>query len=459
MHQIGVTQAAAARLAHERFMAHADASIGAASGRVAQPSTKTRGGAADADVVIIGAGIIGLACAWSVLQDGARVTVIDPDFEGDRTSHGNAGVIAMADSTPISVPGVWRKVPKWLMDPLGPLSLDWKHLPRALPWFMAFQKASAQERFKTISHALAALHRRTYRDLLPMLNDADATHMLHRRGALLLYETDTAFHADAEAHRFKQGLGAKLRIMTANEVREMEPVLAPVFKHGVFQEECAHVGDPRAIVTLLRERVRALGAHLVTGRAKGIVATESGAAAMLEDGTRVAGGHVVVATGAWSAKLAASVGDPVLLESERGYNTTLPDARIGLSREVVFAERKFVATPLDIGLRIGGAAEFAGLHAPPNYRRSDALLTLGKTFLPGLQDAGAVKWMGHRPSTPDSLPVIGRSPKAASIVYAFGHGHLGLTQSATTGALVADIVAGRTSDVPIAPYSIARFAR
>lgn len=412
-----------------------------------------------ADVVIVGAGIIGLACAWSALQDGARITVIDPDFEGDRTSHGNAGVIAMSDSTPISVPGVWRKVPKWLMDPLGPLSLDWKHLPRALPWFMAFQKASGRQRFIEISHALAALHRRTYRDLLPMLGDAGALPILHRRGALLLYETKAAFEADAEECRFKQSLGAKLTVMSASQVRDMEPALAPVFQHGVFQEECAHVGDPREIVTLLRARVRALGARFVPGHVRAVMPSEHGASATLEDGTRVSGRHVVVATGAWSARLAAGVGDAVLLESERGYNTTLPDAGIHLSREVVFAERKFVATPLDIGLRIGGAAEFAGLRAPPNYRRSDALLALAKTFLPGLRDTGAAKWMGHRPSTPDSLPVIGCSPKAASIVYAFGHGHLGLTQSATTGALVADLIAGRTPDVPMAPYSIARFAR
>jgi len=411
------------------------------------------------DVVVIGAGIIGLACAWSALQDGARTTIIDPDFEGDRTSHGNAGVIAMADSTPISVPGVWRKVPKWLVDPLGPLSLDWKHLPRALPWFMAFQQASRPDRFKAISDALAALHQRVYRDLLPMLSDVGAMNILYRRGALVVYETDAAFYADADEWRFKQRLGAKLQMMHADAVREMEPALADVFKHGVFQEACAHVGDPRDVVTRIRERVRALGATFERGKVAAVTGVEGGAAAIFDDGSRVSGRNVVVATGAWSATLAASVGDRVLLESERGYNTTLPDAAIHLSREVVFAERRFVATPLDVGLRIGGAAEFAGLRAPPNYQRSDALLALGKRFLPGLRAEGAVQWMGHRPSTPDSLPVIGRSPKVPGVIYAFGHGHLGLTQSATTGALVADMIAGRTSDVPMAPYRIARFAR
>jgi D-amino-acid dehydrogenase len=182
-------------------------------------------------------------------------------------------------------------------------------------------------------------------------------------------------------------------------------------------------------------------------------------AAVLGNGDRVSGSRLVVATGAWSATLAESVGDRVLLDSERGYNTTLPAHGISLSREVIFAERKFVATPLDIGLRIGGAAEFAGLKAPPNYRRSDALLTLGKRFLPGINDQGAVKWMGHRPATPDSLPVIGRSPRVPSIIYAFGHGHLGLTQSATTGALVADLLANRTPGISLDAYSIGRFRK
>src|SRR6202012_1212381 len=137
-------------------------------------------------------------------------------------------------------------------------------------------------------------------------------------------------------------------------------------------------------------------------------------AAVIRSGERVKGRRVVVATGAWSASVAASIGDRVLLDSERGYNTTLPAPGIGLSREVIFAERKFVATPLDIGVRIGGAAEFAGLNAPPNFKRSDALLQLGKRFLPGIDDRGAVQWMGHRPATPDSLPVIGASPNAAA---------------------------------------------
>jgi len=407
-----------------------------------------------ADVVVIGAGIVGLACAWAALRDGARVTVIDRDFEGDRASHGNAGGIAVTESTPIAVHGMFTKAAKWLMDPLGPLALDWKHLPKALPWFMAFRRASEPARFQAISHALALLNNRVYHDILPMFDDIGASAMHYRRGALTVYETDAAFAADQAEWMFKRELGARWHALNAQQVRDCEPSLAPGFRHGVFLDDWSHIGDPRRIVTLLRERVRALGARFVTGVARAIESTDT---VLLADGNRVKGRRIVIAAGAWSAALAKSIGDSVLLESERGYNATLPKHGIELTREVIFAERKFVATPLDVGLRIGGAAEFAGIDAPPNYRRSDALLALGKRFIPGIDDRDAAKWMGHRPATPDSLPVIGASPRMSSVVYAFGHGHLGLTQSATTAALVADVLAGRTPRVPLAPYSIARF--
>jgi len=412
------------------------------------------------DVLVIGAGVVGLACAWAALKEGLSVTIVDRDFEGDRTSHGNAGGIAVTESTPISVPGLLIKATKWLFDPLGPLALDWKHVPSALPWFMEFQRASNPTRFNQISLALAALNNRVYDDLIPMFEDVGAMKTFYRRGAVTLYETDEAFKADAEEWKFKKELGVRWKALDQNEVRELEPALAHVFKHGVFLEDWSHIGDPKLLVSQIRARVKALGARFVEGAVSELDVTNASApAAILNTGVSLRAKQIVVATGAWSATMAGSIGDKVLLDSERGYNTTLPQPGIALSREVIFAERKFVATPLDIGIRIGGAAEFAGLTAKPNYKRSEALLKLGRRFLPGLQEQGAVQWMGHRPATPDSLPVIGRSPSAASVIYAFGHGHLGLTQCATTGALVADLLVNRTPRTPLEAYAIERFRK
>lgn len=423
-------------------------------------ANQTTSNASMTDVLVIGAGVVGLACAWSALKEGLTVTIVDRDFDADRASHGNAGGIAVTEITPISVPGLFFKATKWLFDPLGPLSINWKHLPSAIPWFMEFQRASSPARYTQISLALAALNNRVYDDLIPLFEDVGAMNMLYRRGALTLYETDKAFRADAREWAFKKELGVRWRALDQREVQEAEPALASVFKHGVFLEDWSHIGDPKRLVSQIRARVKGLGARFVEGIVDGLnVKNQVAPFAVLHSGTSIAARQIVVATGAWSASLAESIGDSVRLDSERGYNTTLPKPGIALSREVIFAERKFVATPLDIGIRIGGAAEFAGLKAQPNYKRSEALLKLGKRFLPGIQDQDAVQWMGHRPATPDSLPVIGRSPSAASVIYAFGHGHLGLTQAATTGALVADLLVNRIPRIPLEAYSIIRFRK
>jgi len=300
------------------------------------------------------------------------------------------------------------------------------------------------------------LNQRALADFAAMLADLDASHTLHQHGALTVYETAQAFHQSLPAWQFKRARGVRWRSITQEELRALEPGLAPVFAHAVLLEDCAHIDDPKRLVETLRARVQAQGAAFVSGEALRLDAGDA-AGVTLAGGQRVTGDKVLVAAGAWSARLARTVGDHALLESERGYNTTLPASRALLTREVIFAERMFVATPLAPGLRIGGAAEFAGLDAPPNYRRSDALLALARRYFPALDEQGAERWMGHRPTTPDTLPVIGPSPKHPRILYAFGHGHLGLTQSATTAALIGDLLTGHDSKMDLAPYSIARF--
>lgn len=411
-------------------------------------------------ITIVGAGLIGLSSAWSAQRSGWEVTVIDRQFDGDSASYGNAGGIAVSESTPMAISGFSLKAAKWLLDPLGPLSIRWQHAPKLLPWFRAFNQVNKPENFKRLSHALAALNNRVYDDLLPMLQDLGISSDLHRRGALQVYETEKSFQADAAEWSWKKELGVNWHAVGRDEIRALEPMLAPVFQRGIMIEDWGHVNDPKHIVETLRQRIVAQGAKLVTGEVTGIdLSDPTRPAAVTADGTKYTADRLLVACGAWSARLAATVGDRALLESERGYNTTLPAAADGLNREVIFADRKFVATPLAIGMRIGGAAEFAGLDAPANFQRSEALMQLARRYIPGLDEQGAQQWMGNRPATPDSIPVIGPSPKSPHLLYAFGHGHLGLTQAATTAALVSDLITKTASTVDLSPYSITRFSK
>ncbi|MBS0467427.1 MAG: FAD-binding oxidoreductase [Proteobacteria bacterium] len=409
-------------------------------------------------LVVVGAGIVGLSTAWSAQRRGWKVTLVDRDFEGDRASHGNAGGIAVTECVPLSLAGMGLKPLRWLLDPLGPLAIRPVHALGLFSWSRALYKVSEPKNFARIGDALAALNRRALPDFETLLADIGLTADLHKRGALTVYETRKAFEEDKSSWQFKKDRGVRFRLVGVDELRELEPGLAPIFQQAVMAEDWAHINDPKRIVDVLRQHVQAQGAEFISGEAVSLLLDGRDAAAVqLGDGQTVRGDKVIVAAGAWSARLAKTIGERALLESERGYNTTLPHSATRLNREVIFAERMFVATPLSIGLRIGGAAEFAGLDAPANYKRSEALLELARRYLPSLDEHDAQQWMGNRPTTPDSLPVIGTSFKSDRVLYAFGHGHLGLTQAATTALLLGDLLEGRRPPVDLTPYSIKRF--
>ncbi|WP_233238570.1 FAD-binding oxidoreductase [Bordetella sp. LUAb4] len=433
-------------------------------------------------LVVVGAGIVGLSCAWAAQGRGFRVTVVDRDFEGDRASHGNAGGIAVSECVPLSLSGLGLKPLRWLLDPLGPLAIRPGHAPRLLPWYLALRKVGDPANYARIGDALASLNSLCLADFEAMLGDLGLWADLHKRGALTVYETDAAYADERASWQFKRERGVRWRPVDLSELRELEPGLAPVFKHAVMLEDWAHIDDPKRIVDVLRQKVQERGATFIRGDATGVEAgsvggaggpggprgsaglgsagdsASAGAVAVRTgDGRLVTGDKVLIAAGAWSARLARTVGDHALVESERGYNTTLPGSAGRLNREVIFAERMFVATPLAIGLRIGGAAEFAGLDAAPNFKRSEALLKLARRYLPDLEDAGAKQWMGNRPTTPDSLPVIGVSPMNPDVLYAFGHGHLGLTQSATTASLIGQLLTNARPSIDLKAFSVSRF--
>jgi D-amino-acid dehydrogenase len=275
-----------------------------------------------------------------------------------------------------------------------------------------------------------------------------------------VYETAAGYRRDQPEWTLKRARGVIAHELTGAEARALEPALGPLVHRAVFTPQWSHVGDPRRIALGLRAWLLARGTDFHAGDVQDIEP-----AGVRELTLRLAGSaplratQAVVAAGAWSGRLARRLGDAVLLESERGYTTTLPAPGIRVGRELIFAERKFVATPLSCGLRIGGTAEFAGLSAWPNFERSRVLVSLARRYLPDLNAERPTYWAGHRPATPDGLPVIGPSARCPNVFYAFGHGHLGLTQAATTGRLLSDLMLARQPSVDLTPYRIQRFDR
>lgn len=386
------------------------------------------------------------------------MTIIDRDPDGDKVSLGNAGGIAVTEVVPISMPGTLWRVFGWMLDPLGPLAVRPAYAPKLLPWLWRFAKAGMPREVERISKALAAINARVYDDLLPMLSDTGLAAELHRNGALYVYETEAGYRRDAGEWACKRARGVVAQELTGAEVRQMEPALGPRAQCAVFTPEWSYVSDPKYLMQRLKDWLLARHVAISRGDVHNIVpASKSSLSLELADGHRMESDRAVVAAGAWSGNLARRLDDRVLLESERGYNMTLPRPGIMLTRQLIFAERKFVATPLSCGLRIGGAAEFGGLNAEPNYQRSRALVELARRYLPELQTDGGTHWAGHRPATPDSLPVIGPSRHHTNVFYAFGHGHLGLTQAATTGRLISKLIFQKPPSIDLTPYDIGRF--
>jgi D-amino-acid dehydrogenase len=409
-------------------------------------------------IAVVGAGIIGLAVTYHLVRSGVRVIMIDRDPEEEKVSYGNAGGIAVTEVFPASAPGVFWRVLGWMLDPLGPVAVRPAHVVRLLPWLVHFARSGRAREVQRISRALTALNSRASNDLALMLGQIGLSSELRRTGALTLYETEAGYRRDAPEWACKRANGIVAKDLTMAEARELEPALGPIVQRAVLTPDWSLVSNPRRIAFGLREWLLREGVEQRIGDVRDITQNSSGDLVLeLPGSEHTCVDKVVVAAGAWSGAIARRLGDRVLLESERGYTATLPSPRIGLTRELIFAERKFVAAPLDCGLRIGGAAEFAGLKARFNFQRARVLLKLAQRYLPELDGVGATFWAGHRPTTPDSLPVIGPSAHFQNVFYAFGHGHLGLTQAATTGQLLSDLIMRRPPAIDPAPYRIQRF--
>jgi D-amino-acid dehydrogenase len=415
-------------------------------------------------VVVVGGGIVGAASALELLRDGQRVTIVEPGDPGGEqaASYGNGGWLSVGSVLPVSAPGLWRKVPGYLADPLGPLTIRWSYLPRLLPWLTRFLRAGATwDRVERVAAALAPLvlespewHRR-------LAGEAGVPHLIERRGLLYTFPDRAAFEAEARSWAIRRAAGVRWIELDENELRQREPALARRYTFGVLMEEGGHCTDPGALVAALVAHAEAQGAELRRTRATGLRLAGGRLAAVLTEAGEIACDRVVLAAGARSAALAAAAGDRVVLETERGYHAVIAAPEVMPRHPIMPSDGKMVYTPMDGGLRVAGQVELAGLEAAPNWQRAEVLRRHLQASFPDLaRDLPPERirvWMGHRPSTPDGLPCIGPG-NCPDVIHAYGHGHIGLSTGPLTGALVADVIAGRKPRIDIAPFSPGRFA-
>ncbi len=410
-------------------------------------------------IAVIGAGVVGTCCALHLRADGHDVLMFDPRDPGTATSFGNAGIIANGSITPYSWPGLWRRVPAMLFDPLSPLILRWRNLPRVTPWLLRFLVFGEGESY-----------RRLTADLAPLVTRARAAHdhLLDAYGVEpTLVRSNGYIHAYRNRRRFGEMVlprqilteyQVRTEVLERDRLRELEPALSSEFQVGMLISGGGSVTEPVALTRAYAGAFEALGGTHLRSRVTGFDMTDAGPRAVLAAGERHEVDHVVLAAGAWSRDMARTLGARVPLEAKRGYHVNVdPPDGPGLTRPVMVGDHDYVLCPMRDGLRVTAGVEFGGLRLPPNYRRIRRILTDARRSLPGLDGAVRREWMGYRPALPDSKPIIGPSPRFSNVTFAFGHGHLGLTLGALTGQLVADMVAGRDLPLSLAPYRADRF--
>ncbi len=393
-----------------------------------------------ADAAVIGGGILG-ACLALALQDaGHAVTIIEPGPPGgaQAASYGNAAWLSPASVIPPSMPGLWRKLPGFLRDPLGPVSIRPARLPAAAPWLLRYLRSGWTE--PQVRRTAAALH--------GLLHDAPGRHaalaaragrpdLIRRDGLLYAFPDRAAFVAEALAWRIRADAGVQWEELDEAALRETEPELAARYGLGVLVGQGGHCRDPGGYVAALTALAESRGATRVAARATGFDIEGGRLRAVRTEAGAVPATRAVLAAGIHSAPLARALGHRIPLESERGYHAVFPAPGVAPRRPVMPSDGKMGVTLTDGGLRVAGQVEIAGLEAAPDWRRAQILAERLRGIFPGLEGEGGQVWMGHRPSTPDGLPVIGPARATADVWLCFGHGHVGLAAAPASAALVA----------------------
>ena len=408
-------------------------------------------------VVVIGAGIVGAACAHRLRTLGLDVVLIDRDAPGHACSFGNAGRIATSLVTPKSVPGLLRKVPGMLLDRRHPLKTSTGFLLRNLAWCLRFARAGTPAEVARITDALHVLLSRADAAIDRLAAAAGAADLVRTDGALYVYRDPALAEAARDAMAESDRRGTPARYVTGDQVRDIDPALPASVTCGFHKPEERFVRSPLELTTKVVTAFIAAGGVLAHDEVVRLEARAGRSPRVHCRSESYEADKVVVAAGAWSPWLAAQLGVRLLVVPERGYHAMLPRAGVGLRTAVHYGDRLISMTPMTGGLRVSSGAELADADAAPNWARRDVVVEGSRTLFPDLDDTGATRWMGSRPSTPDTLPIIGAHPAHPDVLFATGHGQLGLTLSAVTAEVAGDLAVGRVPNFDLSPCRPDRF--
>ena len=406
-------------------------------------------------VGIVGAGIQGVCIGLQLTKKGIPVTIFDKEDPGSMSSYGNAGHFSPYAVVQLNRPDVIYDIPKMLLSSYGPLALKWNYIPKMIPWILKYLKSSTK---KSMMHTTKFMHQILDLSLDAydeILSEIDTTNLVERKGIIYIWTNKNLKSRKMEI-KIRNDLGIKQRLLSREQVLELEPNLNPVFDAGVIYDYAYHARDPKGITKKLFELFLKLGGKFKKEEVTNVEQTRFNLTQVKTNSGNFDFEKIVLACGAFSKKLTDQLGEKIPLDTERGYHIHYKKMDHLLKRPVIFLDRGFGMTPMNQGLRAVGTVELGGFDNPISKKRIDYIDKCAKELLPQLGDFQD-EWLGFRPTLPDFLPVIGPSLKNKNIIYAFGHHHLGWTLGAITGKIVSGIVNEEKTNLDLTPYSSARF--
>ncbi|MDC1382364.1 FAD-binding oxidoreductase [Candidatus Puniceispirillum sp.] len=409
------------------------------------------------DVAVVGAGIIGVCTALELAERGMKVTIFDPAPVCSKTSYGNAGVISPWTCVPQSMPGLWKQVPGWLIDPDGPVSIRPGYLPKLLPWVLRFIAAGRPERLDPVADALFRLSKGSVEAYKKRLSGTGKEQLVQDSLYVHVYRNRNSASLDHLGWQLRRSRQVPVELIDKVSLKEIEPDISDDYEAAILIKQQGRTNDPAGVGVALAEKALAKGASHIQAKVQKIYPDNGAGCKLVTDQGEFRAKKIVLAAGIWSCELLKSFGLKLPLEAERGYHLVLRNPGITINNSVMDAEQKYVASLMAAGVRVAGTAEFAGLDAAPNYARAKRFANQAKKLFPQLNCEEPDEWMGSRPSFPDSLPCLGEIPGVRNIIAAFGHSHYGLGMAPGTSEIVADYVTQRITGDSISPYSIMRF--
>jgi glycine/D-amino acid oxidase-like deaminating enzyme len=409
------------------------------------------------NVTVIGAGIVGVCSAAWLQRQGFKVTLIEAGGIGEGTSFGNAGNISPGAVVPYLVPGILKEAPGWLLNEEGPLKIRPGYFLKVLPWFMAAARESKVENALKTSRAMRALHGGTFEAYAELTRGTEAEALIDRCGQLYVSERENYAKGSELAQFMREAAGIKVIPIDANGVRDAEPTLAPIYRSGLLLPDNGRVKNPHQLVNILAKEAERNGATIVRGNVSSFITTGGHVQSLVVNDQVLPVERLVIAAGVGSRELARKLGIEVPLEAERGYHITVMDSNVMPKVTVTNRDLSFACAPMNMGLRVAGTAEFAGVGSEPDWTRADLLKRQALKMFPTLKLEQVTQWAGDRPSFPDGLPALGLAPGYDNAYFAFGNGHFGITGGPVMGKVIAELVAGKAPSIDVTPYRPSRF--